>query len=124
MVFSGSNFVGAALAAAKSTQAKQTLGSNHMRSKLYDGFSLAPALDAVFMATEFAIERITKRLLLYAAKFDPITSLCSKIMKDIIINFFRGLRSGYLQWLLAYCYSQLPGTLGLSNISLGLYLDG
>ena len=28
------------------------------------------------------------------------------------------------QWLLGYCYGQLTGTLGLSNIGLGLYLDG
>ena len=30
----------------------------------------------------------------------------------------------YYQWLLAYYYSQPPSTLGLSNIGLGLYLDG
>ena len=28
------------------------------------------------------------------------------------------------QWLLANCYSQPPGTLGLSNINLGYDLDG
>ena len=28
------------------------------------------------------------------------------------------------QWLLAYYYRQPPSTLGLSNIGLGLYLDG
>ena len=31
---------------------------------------------------------------------------------------------GSQQWLLAYCYGQLPGKMGLSNIGLGLYLDG
>ena len=29
-----------------------------------------------------------------------------------------------LQWLLAYHYGQPPSKLGLSNIGLGLYLDG
>ena len=45
--------------------------------------------------------------------------------------FFGGSRCGYTlsfdqvyQWLLAYHYGQPPSTLGLSNISLGLYLDG
>ena len=27
------------------------------------------------------------------------------------------------QWLLVFCYSQLPSTIGLSNIILGSYLD-
>ena len=30
----------------------------------------------------------------------------------------------YYQWLLAYHYGQPPSTLGLSNIGLGLNLDG
>ena len=33
-------------------------------------------------------------------------------------------RSHVSQWLLAYCYGQLPGTTEISNIGLGLYLDG
>ena len=32
--------------------------------------------------------------------------------------------SGFGQWLLAYCYSQPPGTLGLRIIGLHLYWDG
>ena len=37
---------------------------------------------------------------------------------------FHIISKALIQWLLAYCYSQLSGTLGLSNIGLGLYLDG
>ena len=46
----------------------------------------------------------------------------------LILVYYNYIKRKHLQnisqWLLAYCYSQLPGTMGLSNIGLGLYLDG
>ena len=53
--------------------------------------------------------------------------------KERNVIFYKALKLHYIhvkgflisgQWLLAYCYSQPPCTLGLSNKGLRLYLDG
>ena len=48
-----------------------------------------------------------------------VTSVCfARNSKVLTLSFCLSLFfSG--QWLLAYCYSQLPGTIGLSNSGLG-----
>ena len=49
--------------------------------------------------------------------FNNILIVIYKLMSNIYAWCFG-------QWLLTICYGQTPGTMGLSNIGLGLYLDG
>ena len=38
-----------------------------------------------------------------------------------VINEIKNILVEFDQWLLAYCYGQLPGTIEFSNSGLGLY---
>ena len=61
-------------------------------------------------------------------RFGELFFIEIKTMMMIEKKFFSKLYTmiiiWYFQWLLAYYYSQTHSALGLSNIGLGLYLDG